>query len=107
MGDVVRPVNWTGKGNGNDTGGGNPPGGNDMEKRVDKLEQAVYDIQIKMVKIDSRLDNVEQQMATKADLHELSVNLHKAMNEQTWKFIGVATVLAGLAFTAARFIPGG
>lgn len=91
----------------NGNGNGNPPTGNDMEKRVEKLEQTVTEIQIRLVKLDSRLDNIEKQMATKSDLQELSVSLHKALNDQTWKFISVAAVLAGLAFTAARFIPGG
>lgn len=87
-----------------DTGGGNPPGGNDMERRIEKLEQAIPEIQIRLVKLDSRMDNIERQMVTKADLQEMSANLQKALNDQTWKFIGLAGVLAGLSFTAAKLI---
>jgi arsenate reductase-like glutaredoxin family protein len=42
--------------------------------------------------------------ASGKDMQDLAVSFHKAINDQTWKFIAVAGVLAGLAFTAARFI---
>lgn len=94
-----------------DTGGGPPPGGSDMEKRIEKLEQAIPDIRERLVRVETRLESIEKTMATKADLDVLkgaiSTDLHKAIGEQTWRFITVACVLAGIAFTAARFIPGG
>ena len=105
--DSASSSDWTKQARRGNTGSGNPPGGGDMEKRVEKLEQAVYDMQIRLVKIDSRLDNFEKQMATKSDLQELNVSLHKALNEQTGKFIAAAGTMAGLAFAAAKFIHGG
>ena len=71
-----------------------------MEKRIEKIETAIPDLQVRLVRIESRLESVE----TKADLQEFSANIYKAMNEQTWKFIGAATALAAIAFTAARFL---
>jgi len=71
-----------------------------MEKRIEKIETAIPDLQVRLVRIESRLESV----ATKADLQEFSANIYKAMNEQTWKFIGAATALAAIAFTAARFL---
>lgn len=88
------------------TGNGNPPGGDDVEARVAALEKAIPEIQIRLVKLDSRLDNIEKQMATKADLQEMVASIHKAMNDQTWKFMGAATALAAIAFTAAKMISG-
>lgn len=109
---------------GNHTGNGNPPGGNALEARVAALEKISQDVREKLVRVEMRLDTIESNMATKADLanlaskddlnnfvrasgkdiQDLAVSFHKTMNEQTWKFIGVAGVLAGLAFTAARLL---
>lgn len=95
--------NHTLRGRGSD---GGPPGGDGLEKRVEKLEQALPDIRERLVRVETKVDAIEQNMATKADLFDLKADLHKAINDQTWKFMGVATALAGLAFVAARFIPG-
>ncbi|WP_085614955.1 MULTISPECIES: hypothetical protein [unclassified Pseudomonas] len=78
-------------------GGGND-GGSGLEKRVEKLENTMTDVQARLVRIESKLDFI----ATKADQAELAGSIHKAMNEQTWKFIGAATGLAGL-FAAISF----
>lgn len=55
-----------------------------------------------MQKRAERLDLV----ATKADLAQLQSEMFKAMNEQTWKFIGAATgmsaLFAAIAFGLAR-----
>lgn len=113
------------------TGGDEPPGGHPMEARVIALEKASQDIREKLVRVEFRLDAIESNMATKADLallaskddltgyvrasgkdvQDLAVSFQKSItdvqktiNEQTWKFIGLVGVLAGLAFTAAKFI---
>jgi len=105
-------------------GGGNPPGGGDLEARVVALEKTSLEIREKLVRVEMRLDSIESNMATKVDLaniaskddlngfvrasskdiQDLAVSFHKTMNEQTWKFVGVATALAAIAFTAAKFI---
>ncbi|WP_146015702.1 MULTISPECIES: hypothetical protein [unclassified Pseudomonas] len=116
---------------GRDTGGGDPPGGDPLEARVIALEKASQDIRDKLVRVELRLDTIESNMAAKTDLallaskddltgfvrasgkdvQDLAVSFQKSItdvqktiNEQTWKFIGLAGVLAGLAFTAAKFI---
>jgi hypothetical protein len=111
---------WKGDG----SGGGNGGGGSELEARVATLEKAVPEIREKLLRIELRLDSIETNMATKVDLanmaskddlngfvrasgkdiQDLAVSFQKSLNEQTWKFIGVATALAGLAFTAAKFI---
>ncbi|QNR42573.1 hypothetical protein [Pseudomonas syringae] len=79
-------------------GGGDPPGGDGMEKRVEKIESTISDIQIRLIRVESKLDSA----ATKADLSELASQFHKSMNEQTWKFLAGATGMAGL-FSAVAF----
>lgn len=99
--------NDSGGGGGHTGGGSEPPEGTSLEKRVEKLEGTATDIQLRMVRIETRLESIEGNMATHSDISGLKADLYKAINDQTWKFIAVAGVLAGLAFTAARFIPGG
>lgn len=111
-------------GRGGNTGGHEPPGGDPMEARVVALEKASQEIREKLVRVEMRLDGIESNMATKVDIsnlaskddlssfvrasskdiQDLAVSFHKTINEQTWKFVGVATGLAALAFTAAKFI---
>jgi hypothetical protein len=106
------------------TGNGNPPGGDQMEARVVALEKSSQEIREKLVRVEMRLDGIESHMATKVDIsnlaskddlssfvrasskdiQDLAVSFHKTINEQTWKFVGVATGLAAIAFTAAKFI---
>nr|WP_315437931.1 hypothetical protein [uncultured Pseudomonas sp.] len=108
-----------------------PPGGDDLEARVTALEKASQDIREKLGRVESRLDAIESNMANKTDIallaskddftgfvrasgkdvQDLAVtfqksitDVQKSINEQTWKFVGLAGVLAGLAFTAAKFI---
>src|SRR5690606_41770364 len=89
------------------TGGSNPPGGGDMEKRVQMLEQAIPDIRERWVRIETRLEGIEKHGATKADLEAVNSRI-EAMGRTTIQWtIATAVVLAGVAFTAARFIPGG
>ncbi len=102
-----------------------------MEARVTALEKASQDIREKLGRVESRLDAIESNMANKTDIallaskddftgfvrasgkdvQDLAVtfqksitDVQKSINEQTWKFVGLAGVLAGLAFTAAKFI---
>lgn len=119
-------------GNTGTTGGGDGPTGDDpMEARVTALEKSSQEVREKLVRLEMRLDSIESQMATKMDIANLAsredlnsyvrasgkdiqdlavsfqksiTDVQKSMNEQTWKFISVAGVLAGLAFTAAKFI---
>ncbi len=79
-----------------------------MEKRVAELEKASQDIREKLVRVETKLEAIEKTMATKDDLRltqgAIAVDVSKAILDQTWRLIGVSVVLAGMAFTAARFI---
>ncbi|MBV2132024.1 hemolysin XhlA family protein [Pseudomonas sp. MAP12] len=123
MGEVVGSGSWTNRRGGNDTGG-NPPGGNDMEKRVEALEKAIPDIRERLVRLETKLDSVEKNMATRSDMAELRADMvgeigtvnQSVANFRTeitrlegtmikW-FIGTALVLSGgigaIAFGLAR-----
>lgn len=89
-----------------------------MEKRIEALEKMLPDMRERLARVETKLDGIEKHMATKADLVNVKADLEgsiaglrTAMLEgfasQTKWFIGTAVVLAGIAFTAARFIPGG
>jgi hypothetical protein len=111
--------------------GGEPPGGDHLEARVGALEKAVPEIREKLVRVEMRLDAIEANMATKVDLanlaskddlngfvrasgkdiQELAVSfqksitgVEKSISDATWRVVQVAVVLAGLAFTAGKFI---
>ncbi|WP_158664156.1 hypothetical protein [Pseudomonas syringae group genomosp. 3] len=73
-----------------------------MEKRVERLEATMSDVQVRLVRIEAKFESIEDRMATKADLHEMAVAFHKSMNEQTWKFLAGATGMAAL-FSAVAF----
>ena len=105
MGEIVKLV--TGGSSGH-TGNGNPPGGDDVEARVAKLESSISDVQIRLIRIESRFESIDAHMATKADLHEMAVAFHKSMNEQTWKFLagatGMSALFATIAFGLAKMV---
>lgn len=90
-------------------GGGSSGGGGDLlEQRIAALEKAIPDIRERLVRVETKLDNVEKNMATKSDLESLrgaiSTELQKTVSDSTWRFVQISVVLAGLAFTAAKFI---
>lgn len=100
----------------------------DIEKRFVGVEMRLHSIEVNMTHMAANMATKADlaNLASKDDLNEfirasgkdmqdlaisfhkdmqdLAVSFHKAVNDQTWKFIAVAGVLAGLAFTAARFI---
>jgi hypothetical protein len=51
-----------------------------------------------------RLARIEATMATKSDVSDLRAELHKALNEQTWKVIGVTLTFGTLLSAAVFFI---
>ncbi|WP_248746739.1 hypothetical protein [Pseudomonas sp. MWU12-2037] len=108
MGDVVSG-RWDDKKEGSsNTGGEEPPGDHPMEARVAALEKAIPEIRERLARVETKLDNVEKNMATKSDVEALrgsiSTDVQKVVGDSTWRFVQISAVLAGLAFTAAKFI---
>jgi len=89
-------------------GGGTPPGGTELEARVAALEKAIPDIRERLARVETKLDNIEKTMVNKSDIEALrgavSADLQKTVSDATWRFVQISVVLAGLAFTAAKFI---
>jgi hypothetical protein len=83
-------------------GGGGPPGEDPLQARVEKLESTIADVQLRMIKLEAKFDAFASNASTKADLSDLAASFHKSLNEQTWKFVGAATGLAGV-FAAISF----
>lgn len=114
MTDNIAPIrksmNWThtlGVGN----AGGGPPGDDELKERVEKLEAAMPEIQARLVRIETKLEDVVTHIATKAELAavgtmiaELRTSVSETILSQTKWYIATAVVLAGLAFTAARLV---
>lgn len=100
MGDVVRPGNWTASASGGDTGGGNePPEGSGLEKRVVRLEETSTDIQIRMVRIETRLESIEGNMATHTDIANLKNDIAGLELRLIKWFVATAFAMTGLAAT--------
>lgn len=76
-------------------GGGGPPDNGGMEARLAKLEEFAQQTRDRLTRIETKLDS----FATKEDLH-------KAINDQTWKIIGamitLGTLLSGIVYFVAR-----
>ncbi len=73
--------------------GGSPPHDGAMDKRVEKLEEFAQDAKDRLIKIETRLD----QVVTKADLSD-------AMNAQIKWMVGTAVVLGVAAITIMTFV---
>lgn len=53
-------------GGGNDyTGGGTPPGGDNVDTRIINLERDLTDVKVSLGKVETRLENIEKTMLTK------------------------------------------
>lgn len=93
-------------GGANHTGGNG--GGSDLENRVAALEKAIPEIRERLARVETKIDSIEKSMATKSDLEALrgalSTDIQKTISDATWRFVQISVVLAGLAFTAAKFI---
>ncbi|WP_434771239.1 hypothetical protein [Pseudomonas entomophila] len=92
-------------------GGGRPPGSGELEARVAALEKASQDVREKLVRLETKLESIENNMATKAEIvavgtiiAELKTSVAESMMVQTRWLIGACLALAGLAFTAARYL---
>ncbi len=66
-----------------------------MEARLRAVEDSI-------VRIDTKLDAVLPTLATKVDLSELRADMHKSLNDQTWKFIGFVSAIAALLLAGIK-----
>ena len=93
------------------TTSGTPPYDGDMEARIAKLEALAEKTGERLGAIDVRLERIEtkvDQLATKEALALTRADLHKTINDQTWKIItwmtGISTGLVAATFFVAKFV---
>ncbi|WP_248794914.1 hypothetical protein [Pseudomonas sp. MWU13-2105] len=72
------------------------------------MEKVIPEIRERLVRVETKLDSVEKNMATRFDVEALrgsiSTDVQKLVSDSTWRFVQISVVLAGLAFTTAKFI---
>lgn len=78
-------------------GGGEPPYDGSMDERVKKLEEIARDGQLRLARIEARLDVYPTIFSTKEDLH-------KELHAMTWRLIGAAALLVTVTYWIARTI---
>lgn len=79
-------------------GGGNPPGGDQLEARVTALEKVSQDIREKLVRVETRLDHI----ASKEDLQSVRAQLEGSMRTQLQWFVGL-TWTASIALVGVTY----
>jgi hypothetical protein len=64
----------------------------------------------RMTALESRFDTILPTLATKEDLKNLEVNLHRDIRSNTWLMITWVTAIVSMAMTGvfyvARYVPG-
>ncbi len=67
------------------------PYDSEMEPRLRAVEESIV-----------RIDTILPTLATKVDLSELRADMHKSLNDQTWKFIGFVGAIAALLLAGIK-----
>lgn len=80
--------------------GGEPPYDDGMETRVAKLEQFVVDARERLTKIETRLDET----ATKSDIAEIRVDMHKGFADMTKWVVGTAIGMGAAGIVVMTFV---
>jgi hypothetical protein len=75
-----------------DGGGGDRHDG-DMEARLAALEKGYLETRDRLIKIETRMET----LASKEDLH-------RETHAQTWRIIGVATLLVAVVYYLAKYV---
>ncbi|WP_143131438.1 hypothetical protein [Noviherbaspirillum humi] len=78
-------------------GGGGGPYDGEMEARLAKLEEFATDARERLVKIEARLDGMDEKMVTKADFQE-------GLNSQIKWIVGTAGVITAAGITVLTFV---
>lgn len=96
-------------------GGTEPPDNGGMDARIAKLESIAEKtgerftaIDLKLIKIETRLDTFATTFATKEDLARVEgsirADMHKEFTAQTWRIIGAMLTFGALLSAAVFFI---
>ena len=82
-------------------GGDEPPGGDALEKRLEKLEGMLPEIREKLIRVESKLESVEKHAATKADLQTMESTLIKWFVATSFAMTALAS---GVTFGLVRIL---
>ena len=93
---------WQGRTNERTTfaSGGEPPYDDGMDSRVAKIEEFVVEARERLMKIETRLD----QTATKADIGEIRVDMHKGFADMTKWVVGTAIGMSAAGIVVMTFV---
>ena len=75
-----------------------------METRIEKLEDFAPIAHERLVRIETRVDGISANMATKADIASMKADIAALETTLLKWFIGTSIALSGLAFAVARFL---
>lgn len=75
-----------------------------LEKRVERLEDFYIEVAERLARLETRVELMASQMATKADIALIRVEMAALETRLIKWFIGTAATLAGLAFAAGKFV---
>lgn len=75
------------------------------DKIIDGIHDRLGQLEIRMERVDGRLDNIEKTMATKSDISDLKAYLRQTMGAQTWRFMGTLIAVGGLVLAGIKLIP--
>jgi hypothetical protein len=81
-----------------------PPPPESREKRVERLEDFYIEVAERLARLETRVELMASQMATKADIALIRVEMAALETRLIKWFIGTAVTLAGLAFAAGKFV---
>jgi hypothetical protein len=86
---------------------GGPPHDGGMDERVTRLEALAEQTRQQLVEIGTRLTKLEvrsEGFATKDDVSRIEAAMHRELNAQAWKLVGVAALLFSAAFGLAKLV---
>jgi hypothetical protein len=69
-----------------------------MEARVVKLESIAEKTAERLASLEKDVAVIKSNYATKEDVRGLAVELHKALNNQTWKVLGAGAALTAVVY---------
>lgn len=75
-----------------------------LEKFADDSRKDLRSIDVRLTKVETTMDGIAENMATKTDITQLKGELAQLEATLLQWFIGTAIALTGLAFTAAKFL---
>lgn len=75
-----------------------------MEQRVKALEETMASLRQDVAIVRSNYATREDLASVRTEMQGLRADLHKSLNEQTWKVIGAAALLAAAVYAFAKYV---